>query len=364
MTTQPDKKLVLADGTQFYGHGFGANRTAICNIVFNTSVVGYQEILSDPSYTNQLVVMTYPVIGNYGIADEDFESRQIGIGGLVVREYCTTPSNFRFTQTIAEIMEECNIPGISGIDTRALTRHLRDKGAMRAAIVDASMSVEEAVALIENTPAEENVVAKVSCRKRWYSRTPNHKYDVVVVDCGVKRTIIEELNRRGCNVVIVPYNTPIEEIRGFNPHGILISNGPGAPTELPEVVSLIREFKGELPMMGISLGHLLVCLAYGAQCDVNPTGNRSVSRSVRNAISKRIETTGMALQYVVNRQSLEGTALQVSHTTVVGDMVVGVECRKDRVFSVQYNPEGAPGANDSTYLFDKFIKLMEDSNNA
>lgn len=360
-----EKKLVLSNGQHFVGEGFGADRPAVCDIVFNTSVVGYQEIISDPSYTNQIVVMTYPVIGNYGIADEDFESKIIGIGGLVVREYCTTPSNFRFTKTIAEVMEENSIPGICGVDTRALTRALRDCQTMRAAIVDATMSNEQALELINSTPVEDNIVSKVSCRKRWYSRTPNHKYDVVVVDCGVKRTIIEELNRRGCNVVIVPFNTPAEEIRAFNPHGILISNGPGAPESVPEVIELIRSFKGELPMMGISLGHHLIALAYGAKVTEVKGGNRASGRPIRNAITNRIESTGMSMKYTIDPASLEGTGLSVTHTCVLDNSVAGIECRKDKVFSIQYHPEGAPGAtNDSAYLFDKFIKLMEDSNNA
>ena len=360
-----ERKLVLSSGEEFAGYGFGAERTAVCTIVFNTSVVGYQEIISDPSYTDQMVVMTYPVIGNYGIADEDFESRTVSIGALVVREYCTTPSNFRFTKTIAEVLEENSIPGICGVDTRALTRILRDRGTTRAAIVDADMSLEDALKLIENTPTEENVVSKVSCRKRWYSRTPNHKYDVVVIDCGVKRTIIEELNRRGCNVVIVPFNTPIEEIRAFNPDGILISNGPGSPYAVPEVVELISNLKGTLPMMGISLGMHLIALAYGAKVVEVVGGNRTSGRPVRNLITKRIETTGMSMEYVVERASLEGTALEVTHEGVLDGAVAGIECRKDKVFSIQYHPEGAPGAtNDSAYLFDKFIKLMEGNSNA
>ena len=359
-----EKKLVLQNGEQFFGYGFGANRTAVCDIVFNTSVVGYQEILSDPSYTDQLVVMTYPVIGNYGIADDDFESKIVGIGGLIVREYCPTPSNFRFTKTIAEVMEENSVPGIAGIDTRMLTRTLRDCGSMRAAIVDAQTSVEEALALIEATPVCENVVSKVSCRKRWYSRTPNHRFDVVVIDCGVKRSIIESLNSRGCNVIIVPYNTPIEEIRAFNPHGILISNGPGSPYLVSEVISLIKELKGEVPMMGISLGHLLIALAYGAECTKVKDGNRSSSRPVRNTITGRIETTGMSLEWVVCDKSLENTSLEVTHRGVLDNMVAGIACRKDKLSSVQYHPEGAPGANDSAYLFDKFIKLMEDNQHA
>jgi carbamoyl-phosphate synthase small subunit len=358
------KRLVLSNGQSFDGYGFGADRNAVCDIVFNTSVVGYQEIISDPSYTEQMVVMTYPVIGNYGIADEDFESRQIAIGGLIVREYCTTPSNFRFTKTIAEVMEENSIPGIWGIDTRMLTRTLRDNGVMRAAIVDASMSVDQALALIAATPVTENVISKVSCRKRWYSRTPNHKYDVVVIDCGVKRSIIDCLNARGCNVVIVPFDTPADDIRAFNPHGILVSSGPGSPYSATEVVEKIKLFKGELPMMGIGLGHQLIALAYGAKCNKIENGNRTSARPVRNSLTSRIETVGLSLEYIVDRESLEGTGLVATHSCVLDNSVVGIECRKDKVFAVQYHPEGAPGANDSAYLFDKFIKLMEGQNNA
>ena len=360
-----EKRLVLSNGQSFLGYGFGADRQAVCNIAFNTSVVGYQEIISDPSNYDQIVVMTYPTIGNYGINDEDFESRIISVGGLVVREYCTTPSNFRYTKTIAEIMEENNIPGICGVDTRAITRALRDGGVMRAAIVDADMSIEDALALIQNTPVVKNAVAKVSCRKRWYSRTPNHKYDVVVVDCGVKRTIIDEFNNRGCTVVIVPYNTPIEEIRAFNPQGIFISNGPGSPEELPEVVELINALRGELPIMGISLGHLLIAKAYGAKIENVENGNRASACPVRNMVTNRIEMTGMSMEYTVDKQCADYTKLTVTHTNVLDGSVVGVECRKDRVFSVQFHPEGAPGAtNDSAYLFDKFIKLMEENKNA
>lgn len=361
---QPDRKLVLQNGQQFLGYGFGANCNRVCDIVFNTSVVGYQEIISDPSYTDQMVVMTYPVIGNYGIADEDFESRVMGVGGLVVREYCETPSNFRFTKTIIETMEENSIVGISGLDTRMLTRILRDNGPMRAAIVDADMSTEQALELIANTPEDKHMVSKVSCRKRWYSRTPNHKYDVVVVDCGTKHSIIDALNSKGCNVVIVPFDTPIDDIRAFNPHGILISNGPGNPNNVPEVVELIKQLRGELPIMGISLGHQLIALAYGAKCDMVENGNRSSARPVRNTITNRIETTGMSMEYAVNPQSLEGTSLEVTHVGVLDGMIAGIECRKDKVFSVQYHPEGAPGANDSAHLFDKFIKLMEGNQHA
>ena len=361
---QPDKKLVLESGQEFFGYGFGAERQAVCEIVFNTSMVGYQEILSDPSYTDQIVVMTYPTIGNYGINDEDFETRMLTIGGLVVREYCDTPSNFRYTNTIAEVLEENSIPGISGIDTRMLTRTIRDGGCSRAAIVDASTSVEEALALIAATPEKHDSVRKVSCRKRWYSRTPNHRYDVVAIDCGIKHNSIRALNKRGCNVVIVPFDTPIEEIMAFNPNGIFISNGPGNPSDLPEVVELIRQLRGRLPIFGICLGHLLIAQAYGVPCNKQQAGNNSGSHPIKNLATERIEIAGIGRNYAIDESALSATPLKATHIDVLDGAIVGFESVEEKLFSVQYHPEGAPGPNDSKYLFDKFIKLMEENHNA
>ncbi|MBR1958398.1 MAG: carbamoyl phosphate synthase small subunit, partial [Tidjanibacter sp.] len=221
------KKLVLEDGSQFYGYGFGADKVAVCELVFNTSVVGYQEILSDPSYAGQMVVMTYPLIGNYGITDEDFETKVPYVGAMVVRENNNLPSNFRYTKTFGEVLEESGVPAISGVDTRMITKKLSREGSTRAALVDADMAVEDAVALIKNTPVESDLISRVSCRKRWFSRTPHHKFDVVAVDCGIKYSIIRRLNAWGCNVTIVPYNTSAEEILSFNPDGVMIPNGPG-----------------------------------------------------------------------------------------------------------------------------------------
>ena len=358
------KRLVLSNGQSFDGYGFGADRNAVCDIAFNTSVVGYQEIISDPSYTEQMVVMTYPVIGNYGIADEDFESRQIAIGGLIVREYCTTPSNFRFTKTIAEVMEENSIPGIWGIDTRMLTRIIRDSKSIRAAIVSAEMSKEEALALIAATPEVHNAVERVSCKKRWYSRTPNHRFDVVLVDCGAKLNLVNMLNKRGCNVVIVPFNTPVEEILAFNPHGILISNGPGVPADVPVVTELIKSLRGKLPIFGTGLGHQLIALAYGAEVAQIEGVHRGGGHPVRNLANGKIEITAQGSLYFVDEKSLEKTPLAVTHRSVIDNTVEGIECVEEKTFSVQYNPESAPGAQDSAYLFDKFIKLMEENYNA
>ena len=361
---QPDKKLVLESGQEFLGHGFGADRDAVCEIVFNTSMAGYQEILSNPACTNQIVVMTYPTIGNYGITDDDFEARNLTLGGLVVREECKTPSNFRYTKTISELMEECDIPGISGVDTRMLTRIIRDSKSCRAAIVSADMPKEKALALIAATPEVHNAVERVSCKKRWYSRTPNHRFDVVMVDCGAKLNLVRKLNKQGCNVVIVPFNTSVEEILAFNPHGILVSNGPGAPADVPVVVELIKKLRGKLPIFGVGLGHQLIALAYGAKVSQIEGVHRGGGHPVRNLESGKIEITAQGSLYFVDEASLAGTPLKVTHRSVIDNTVEGIECVEEKNFSVQYNPESAPGAQDSAYLFDKFIKLMEENHNA
>ena len=231
-----NKKIVLENGNEFFGYGFGADIEAINEIVFNTSMVGYQEIMSDPSYTDQMVVMTYPLIGNYGITDEDYETKFPTLGGLIVREYNDVPSNFRYTKTLSEVLEEHNIPGISGVDTRQITRIIRSEGSQRVIITDISVSKEEALKRIAEQPITRNQVARVSCKKRWFSRTPNHKYDVVAIDCGIKYNIIRSLNNRNCNVTVVPYNTSIEDILAFQPDGIFLSNGPGDPTDVPHVI--------------------------------------------------------------------------------------------------------------------------------
>ena len=257
------KKLVLESGQEFYGYGYGADVERVCDIVFNTSVVGYQEIISDPAYLNQIVVMAYPLIGNYGITDEDFESKskEPFVGGMVVRECNENPSNFRYTKTFAETLDEQGIPCIAGVDTRMIVRILREGKCQRAAIVNASTSKEEALQMIASTPRPENQVAKVSCKKRWFSRTPNHTYDIVAVDCGIKYSTISEFNARGCNVTVVPFNTTLEEIMAFNPDGVYISNGPGSPEELPEVIELAKALKGKVPMLGVSLGANIIALA-------------------------------------------------------------------------------------------------------
>lgn len=357
---EADVKLVLENGLEFPGCSCGAPRTIVGEVVFNTSMVGYQEILSDPSYTNQIVVMTYPLIGNYGITDDDFETKSPTIGAMVMRECCETPSNFRYTKTLSETLEEANIPAICGIDTRRLTRVIRDEGCMRAAIVPIGMPKKEALDKIAATPVDRKVVAKVSCRKRWFSRTPNQKFNVVAIDCGIKYNIIRSLNERGCNVIIVPFDMDADQIMAFKPDGIFISNGPGDPEDVPEVRELVNKLRGKLPIFGICLGHQIISLAYGAKTYKLKFGHRGGNHPVKNLLNGKIEITSQNHNYAVRPESLEGTDLTITHINLLDHTVEGVRNDRDHIFSVQYHPESAPGPQDSGYLFDIFIKDMED----
>ena len=353
-----NKKIVLEDGEEYLGYGFGADVESICEIVFNTSMVGYQEIVSDPSYTYQMVVMTYPLIGNYGITDDDYETKQPTIGGLIVREYNDLPSNFRYTKTLSEYLEENNIPGIYGIDTRKLTRSVRDKGSRKVIITDINTSKNEALEKIKKHISPKDAVSKVSCKKKWYSRTANAKFNIVAVDCGIKLNIIRSLNKRGCNVTVVPYNTSYEKIIDLKPDGIFLSNGPGDPEDVTEVIELVKKLKGKYPIFGICLGHQMISLAYGAKTYKLKFGHRGGNHPVLNLKTDKIEITSQNHSYAVEESSLKRTPLEATHKNILDNTIEGVECKKDKVFSVQYHPESAPGPQDSSYLFDQFIDMM------
>ncbi len=354
-----NKKIVLENGQEFYGYGFGADKEAVNEIVFNTSMVGYQEIISDPSYTDQMVCMTYPLIGNYGVTDEDYETKVPTMGGLIVREYNDLPSNFRYTKTLSEVLDEYDIPAISGVDTRKITRIIRDEGSQKVLICDADVPYETAIEKVRAYNIPTDMVSRVSCKKRWYSRTPNHKYDVVAVDCGIKMNIIRKLNEKGCNVTVVPYNTTAQEILNMRPDGLFLSNGPGNPEDVQEVISVVKELKGKLPIFGICLGHQMISLALGAKTFKMKFGHRGGNHPVMNMATGKIEITSQNHSYAVDVKSLENTELTLTHKNLLDDTAEGVKSEKNKLFSVQYHPESAPGPQDSAYLFDEFIALME-----
>lgn len=354
-----DKKIILENGKEFYGYGFGANKLAVNEIVFNTSMVGYQEIISDPSYTDQMVCMTYPLIGNYGMTDDDYETRVPTMGGLIVREYNDLPSNFRYTKTLSEVLDEYGIPGISGVDTRMITRIIRDEGSQKVMICDADVPYDQAYQLLKDYQIPTDMVSRVSCKKRWYSRTPNHKFDVVAIDCGIKLNIIRKLNEKGCNVTIVPYDISADEIMKMKPDGLFLSNGPGNPEDVQPVIDVVRQLKGQLPIFGICLGHQMISLALGAKTFKMKFGHRGGNHPVMNLETGKIEITSQNHSYAVDVKSLEGTELKLTHKNLLDDTAEGVESAENKLFSVQYHPESAPGPQDSAYLFDKFISLME-----
>lgn len=354
-----NKKIVLENGMEFYGWGFGADKEAINEIVFNTSMVGYQEIISDPSYTDQMVCMTYPLIGNYGMTDEDYETKLPTMGGLIVREYNDLPSNFRYTKTLSEVLDEYDIPAISGVDTRKITRIIRDEGSQKVMICDADVPLEEAVKKVRDYVIPTDMVSRVSCKKRWYSRTPNHKYDVVAIDCGMKLNIVRKFNEKGCNVTVVPYDTTAEEIMKMNPDGLFLSNGPGNPEDVQPVINVVKELQGKLPIFGICLGHQMISLALGAKTFKMKFGHRGGNHPVMNMETGKIEITSQNHSYAVDVDSLKNTPLTLTHKNLLDNTAEGVACAEKKIFSVQYHPESAPGPQDSAYLFDKFISLMQ-----
>ena len=361
MAEQMNRKIVLEDGAEYLGYGFGAPVSRVCEIVFNTSMAGYQEIVSDPSYTDQMVVMTYPLIGNYGMADEDYETKVPTIGGLIVREYNDTPSNFRYTKTLSEVLDEYGIPGIYGVDTRKITRSIRDIGCRKVLICDIGTSHEEAMEILRHTVLPRDQVSRVCCKKKWYSHTADAKYSVVAVDCGIKLNIIRSLKERGCNVTVVPYNTPASEIDGMKPDGVFLSNGPGDPEDVKEVVELARALRGHYPMFGICLGHQIIGLAYGAKIRKMKFGHRGGNHPVKNLETGKIEITSQNHSYAVIEGSINGTGLTATHINLLDNTIEGMRCARDKVFSVQYHPESAPGPQDSAYLFDQFIELMKEA---
>lgn len=361
MVAEFNRKLILENGEEYFGYAFGSHADRVCEIVFNTSVVGYQEIITDPSYAGQGVVMTYPLIGNYGIADDDFESRTASISALIVREYNDQPSNFRYTKTLGEVLEEFDIPGIHGLDTRRLTRTIRDHGAKRALITSADTTAEEGMKIIAETAAATDLVAQVSCRKPWHFRTAKHMYNVVAVDCGVRMSLIRALSARGCNVTVVPYNTSAEAILAQHPDGVVISNGPGCPTDVPETIETIRALRGKVPMFGTGLGHQLIALAFGAKTSRLQCGHHGSNHPVREIASGNLETFVQNHSYVVDADSLENTGLSVTYTNVLDNTVEGIECAAEQIFSVQFHPTDAEGPKNRVCLIDKFVTMMKEA---
>ncbi len=366
---EKNRKLILEDGSVYEGYGFGDDSERVLELVFNTSMVGYQEIISDPSYTDQAVVMTYPLIGNYGINEEDYESQTPTIGGLVVREYNDDPSNFRCSHTLNEVMIKYEIVGICGVDTRQITRKLRDKGSMKAMITDIGVNNDEALGILNMVELSHNAVSRVTSKSIWKadmvspiprpSLLAERKLHVVAIDCGMKQNILRSLLGKGLKVTVVPYDTDVETIEALKPDGIFISNGPGDPEDAVPVIEAIRELKGRYPIFGICLGHQILSLAYGARTYKLKFGHRGGNHPVKNLNTGKIEITSQNHSYAVDADSIASTSLEVTHINLLDNTIEGVCCTRDRAFGVQYHPESCPGPQDSDYLFGQFIDNMK-----
>lgn len=351
-------KLLLEDGTLFTGRSFGAEGETTGEVVFNTGITGYQEVLSDPSYCGQIVTMTYPLIGNYGINRDDFESVRPYINGFVVRRHEPVPSNWRAQYSIDELLREYGIIGISDIDTRMLTRRIRHQGTMRGILTTAALAPEE---LMERLQASTPVINQVShtSTKHVYS-SPGAKERIVLIDYGAKSGIVRELTQRGCDVVVVPQDTTAEQIRRLHPDGIQLSNGPGDPKDVMHAANVIGELLGEYPIFGICLGHQLFALACGADTEKLKFGHRGGNHPVKDLSTGRCYITSQNHGYTVKEESIQGTELEVTHINNNDKTIEGLKHSKYPAFSVQYHPEAAPGPFDNSYLFDQFLTMIRE----
>ena len=349
--------LLLANGMVFEGRAFGAAGTSVGEVVFNTGMVGYEETLTDPSYYGQIITQTYPLVGNYGVNGEDAESARIWAFGYIVRELCGTPSNFRCQKTLDEFLKEQGIIGIAGVDTRRLTRIIRDEGSQKVLITDVATPRDEALRKLGEYVMPRDMVSRVSCKKRWMSRVPNHKYDVVAVDCGIKYNIIRLLNRVGCNVTVMPYNSTVEEIMAFHPDGIVLSNGPGNPEDVTPVIGLVRQLRGKLPIFGICMGHQLISLAYGAKTVKMKFGHHGANHPVTDRRTHRVAITSQNHGFAVDETTLPENVSGI-YASLFDGSLQGLEFLNAPAMSFQGHPEASPGPRDIATLFDQFASLM------
>jgi carbamoyl-phosphate synthase small subunit len=357
---QAQARLLLEDGTLFTGKAFGAEGETTGEVVFNTGITGYQEVLSDPSYCGQIVTMTYPLIGNYGITRDDFESIRPFVHGFVVRRHEPTPSNWRAEYSVDDLLKEYGIVGISEIDTRMLTRRIRHHGTMKGILTTGSKPVEELLEMMGDTSIAElrNQVPMTSTQHVYNS--PGTAERIVLVDYGAKTGILRELSKRNCDVVVVPHDVSADEIRRMNPDGIQLSNGPGDPKDVPHAVKMISELLGEYPIFGICLGHQLFALAAGADTEKLKFGHRGGNHPVKELESGRCFITSQNHGYTVNEESVKNTELEVTHINNNDKTIEGLKHKTFPAFSVQYHPEAAPGPYDNSYLFDRFIEMIRE----
>lgn len=348
--------LALEDGTIFHGTSFGAEGEIIGEIVFNTGMTGYQEVLTDPSYCGQIVTMTYPLIGNYGVNLDDIESARPQVRGFIVRELCKSPSNWRSIETLNEYLKRYNIIGIEGIDTRALTRILRDKGTMKGIIsTDENFNIDYKVDEIRSYEIK-NPVSQVTTKELLHYKGDGYK--VALIDYGIKQNIVRSLLKRGCDVHVFPAYAKAEEIMAINPDGIMLSNGPGDPKDCVDSINAIKELIGKKPIFGICLGHQLTALANNADTEKLKYGHRGCNHPVKDLEKDLTYITSQNHGYTIVENSLDKNRMAVSHRNMNDGTIEGVRYLDIPAFTVQFHPEASPGPEDTAYLFDEFIEMM------
>ncbi len=365
--------LLLEDGTVFEGRSFGARGQKCGEVVFNTSMTGYQEILTDPSYNEQIITMTYPLIGNVGTNKADWESRKVFARGLVVKENCDYPSNWRNTELLSRLLNRNGVVGLEGIDTRKLAKHIRTRGAMKGIISSTELSIAKLKEKLKEYPGlvGRDIVKDVTIKKPYVwdkgvinvlgrnQVTCEKQYKVVAFDYGIKQNILRLLCSHGCGVYVVPADTPPKEVFARKPDGVFLSNGPGDPAAVKYAIETVKELLGAVPIFGICLGHQILALALGAKTYKLKFGHRGANQPVKNLRTEKIEITSQNHGFCVDIDSVDKREVELTHINLNDNTLEGIRCKKLPAFSVQYHPEASPGPHDSNYLFATFTKLMD-----
>ncbi len=353
--------LLLENNQVFHGYAIGKTGTTSGELCFNTGMVGYQEILTDPSYCGQMVLMTYPHIGNYGVNKNDIESRNIQVAGFIIKDLTIEPSNYSSNQSLNQYLKNNNITGICGLDTRAITRVVREHGSMNAIISSENLDLNVLTEQLSQTPSMEglNLTNQVTCKKSYkYENSISGEFKVAALDFGIKNNILRLLKKYGCNVTVFPSNISSQEIISFNPDGVFLSNGPGDPAAVVGAINCIKNLLGKYPIFGICLGHQLLSLALGAKTFKLKYGHRGLNHPVKNIENGKIEITSQNHGFAVSKENLPSN-INITHINLNDNTIAGISCPDMQVFSVQYHPESAPGPHDSEYLFQSFINLMK-----
>jgi carbamoyl-phosphate synthase small subunit len=355
--------LILEDGNVYKGVSFGAIGEAIGEVCFNTGMTGYQEILTDPSYSQQIVTMAFPHIGNYGINKDDTESSKIQVAGFIIKEETSIPSSWRSEKSIGEYLNENNIVGIKNVDTRSITRHIRDNGSMNGIISSTDTNLDSLKSKLVKSPSMSglDLVKKVTCKSAYVFKNDNSKtYRVAAIDFGIKTNILRQLRRYDCNIKVFPANTSYGELLTFSPDGVFLSNGPGDPSAVSYGIKLVKKLLGKYPIFGICLGHQILALALGAITFKLKFGHRGINHPVKNLKTGLIEITSQNHGFAVDLKSLPNN-VESTHINLNDNTSAGIESESLKAFSVQYHPEASPGPHDSRYLFKKFISLMKNA---